>query len=115
VSDPAIGDYERGHAAGTISERLREHDRHFERINGSMDMVGLRLGELVMQVQRLADAAQADRATVVTTAAALKAAEDARRTKAESSWSPLGRLALIAGILASLGGVVAVVLALIPH
>jgi hypothetical protein len=104
-------DYDRGHAAGEISERLREHDHHFMRINGSMEKVATRLGDLILQVQRLADAAEADRQTVVTTAAALKDADAARRDSSETRWSPLMRLGIATGVLAALASVLAIVLA----
>jgi len=89
------GEYERGHLAGEIAARLAGHDRHFASINGSLVKVaenGIEqtkaLNALRLAVQRLADQADANQRTVITTAAALKDAEEARRTSSESSWSP---------------------------
>ena len=84
-------------------------------INGSMADVATELSGLRMQIQRLADSAEADRKTVVTTAAALKDAEAARRDTSEVRWSPLTRLGVIVGILAGVAGLVALVLASLRH
>jgi hypothetical protein len=109
------GQYDRGVAAGEIAQRLKQHDEHFAAINGSIDRVGDRLDMVVLQLQRLADAAEADRTTVVTTAAALKDAEAARRDTSETRWSPLTRLGVVVGILAGVAGLVAIVLASLRH
>lgn len=101
------GQYDRGVAAGEIAQRLKQHDQHFAAINGSIDRVGDRLDTVVLQLQRLADAAEADRTTVVTTAAALKDAEAARRDTSEVRWSPLTRLGVVVGTLTGLGGFIA--------
>jgi len=100
--------YDRGVTAGQIDQRLKEHDQHLNRINGSMEKVATNLGELTMQIQRLADAAEADRRTVVVTAAALKEAT-------EKTWSPLARWGVAAGIIAAVGTVLAIVLANLVH
>jgi DNA anti-recombination protein RmuC len=92
-------DYERGHLAGEIAARLADHDRHFEKINGSMERVATELHALNLNVQSLADQAKADAVTRVATAQALKDAEEARRNKDEQAWSPITRLfAVIAAI-----------------
>jgi hypothetical protein len=99
--------YDRGHAAGGIEARLDQYDLHFAAINGSVADTAAALTALSMQVQRLADQAVARDATVLTTAAALKDAEDARRAKSEQTWSPFQRIvAAVAGI----AGIVAAVL-----
>jgi hypothetical protein len=102
-------EFDQGRAAGEIAERLRGHDQHLARINGSMDRVADRLEalvrgnqELVLAVQRLGDAASSDRATVLTTAKALKDADDVRRDKTETRWSPMTRLLAVIGTLAAL-------------
>jgi hypothetical protein len=95
--------YDRGHIAGEIAARLADHDRHFAAINGSLADVAREMHDLTLAVQRLGDQAVARDATVITTAAALKDAEDARRSKGEQSWTPFARL------IAVLGGLVAVV------
>jgi len=80
--------YDRGVVAGEIAARLTGHDKHFESINGSLGKIALEMHELNMSVQRLGDQADANSKTVITTAAALKDAEEARRDKSDQSWSP---------------------------
>jgi hypothetical protein len=50
---------------------------------------------------------QADRERAVATATALREADEARRIAAERHWTPLGRLAVLAGILAAFAGIAA--------
>jgi hypothetical protein len=108
--------FDRGHLAGEIAERLAAHDRHFNDINGSIKHVADELARVNMQLQRLGDQAMAREATVVTTAAALKESEEARRNKSESSWSPAAKTLTVIGALVGLAGlVVAVYLALRPR
>jgi glycerate kinase len=102
--------YERGVSAGEIAQRLREHDQHFAKINGSMGDVARELHGLTLAVQRLGDAADADRATVITTATALEKADQARRDTSERHWSPLTRLGIAAGIVVALATVITLVL-----
>ena len=109
VDDEA--EYRRGHVAGGIAERLDNHDRHFAKINGSIDRVGDELRQLNLTVQGLRDQMAADQRTVVTTAVALEKADAARRDKSESSWSPFSRvLALIGGAVAVIGLIVTLLL-----
>jgi hypothetical protein len=107
-------EYERGVAAGQVLSRLDSHDQHLSKINGSMTDVASELKalntanqDLLLAVQRLADAANADRATVITTAAALEKAEAARRTKNETHWTPFARMIAVimaaAALLAAVG------------
>lgn len=91
---------------GRIDQRLDNHDKHFEQINGSMQKVATNLAELNLGIQRLIDSSAADRATVLTTAKALKDAEEARRDKGEQSWSPVQRLIAITVALAAIAGVI---------
>ena len=96
--------YDRGTVAGKIDARLAGHDKHFESINGSLAQIAKEMHDLTLAVQRLGDQAVSRDATVVTTAAALKDAEDARRSKTESAWSPWAKaLAVIAGVAAVAG------------
>ncbi len=60
--------------------------------------------DLLLAIQRLEQQAAADATTRVTTAAALKDAEEARRDKTEQSWSPLTRVLAVVGSLATLAG-----------
>lgn len=90
---------------GRVDEKLAGHDRHFEQINGSMKDVAANLAKNNLLMQRIIDSAAADRATVLTTAKALKDADDARRDKGEQKWTPIQRLALVLGALAAVAGV----------
>ena len=105
------GAYERGVSAGEIAQRLNDHDRHFAKLNGSMGDVAAELRGLTLAVQRLGDAAESDRATVITTATALEKADQARRDTSERHWSPLTRFGIAAGVVAAMATVIAVVLA----
>jgi hypothetical protein len=101
VSESPQDAYERGAVAGGIAERLASHDRHFDAINGNLARLAEEMHGLRLAVQRLGDAAQSDRSTVVTTAAALKSADDARRDKSETAWTPMARaLAVVGGVVA---------------
>jgi hypothetical protein len=100
-------DYERGVAAGEISARLAGHDAHFALINGSLIDVAAQMKAVNLQLQRMADAMQADRERAVATAAALREADEARRLAAERHWTPLSRMAVLAGALAALAGIAA--------
>ena len=96
--------YDRGTVAGKIDARLAGHDQHFATINGSLEKVASELHELKLAVQRLGDQAVSRDATVVTTAAALKDAEDARRSKSEQTWSPFAKTITVLGVcIAALG------------
>jgi hypothetical protein len=104
--------YDRGHLAGRIDARLADHDKHFATINGSIADVAKALSALTMAVQRLGDQAVSDAATRITTAAALKDADAARRDKSEQSWSPLQKVMTTLGALATVAGTVAVYISL---
>jgi methyl-accepting chemotaxis protein len=106
--------YDRGVAAGEISQRLKEHDQHFSKINGSMERVANELQKQTLAIQRMSDAMTANEATVLKTAAALKDAEEARRDRTETRWSPLTRLGIVVGILVGLA-TTAIVLANVIH
>jgi hypothetical protein len=102
--------YDRGVTAGGIAERLASHDRHFETINGSLERVAEEMHKLRLAVQRLGDQAISDATTRVTTAAALKDAEEARRSRTETAWSPIQKiLAVLAGFAVLVGAVVGIV------
>jgi hypothetical protein len=112
---PGEGDYERGIAAGEIAQRLCDHDKHFADINGTIkDLVG-EVHQVKLAVQRLGDAADADRATVKTTAEALEKQDKARRDQSESRWSPTAKVIAVIAALASVATVVTLILANVHH
>lgn len=107
MSDDA---YDRGHLAGEINARLADHDRHFAAINGSLADIARELHKQTLALQKLGDQAVARDATVITTAAALKSADEQRRAAAEQSWSPWTKLfAVIGAVVALISAVVAAV------
>jgi hypothetical protein len=103
--------YDAGHTAGGIDARLAGHDRHFARINGSLEKMASELAAVNLSLNRLADSADADRRTVVTTAAALKDADDARRDTNTDRWSPWQKAIAVIGAAAAVVGIVALILA----
>ena len=104
--------YDRGHTAGGIAERLAGHDKHFAAINGHLGDLAEEMRGLRLAVQRLGDQAVARDATVVTTAAALRDAEEARRDKTEQAWSPVQRIYAALGAVAALAAVVGLIVVL---
>jgi hypothetical protein len=88
-------DYQRGR----VDAILEDHSTHLRKINGSIDRFADEVAKLVLAVQRLGDAADADRSTVKTTAQALKEAKEASDKVSEKHWTPFQRgLAAIAGL-----------------
>lgn len=113
-------DYQRGVTAGEIESRLAGHDKHLARINGNLQDVATQLAALTMGIQRLADQAVARDATVITTADALKNAEDARRgaseerrATVEQQWSPKAKVMAVIGTVVAVASVVVAILLLI--
>ncbi len=106
MPEASESDYDRGHAAGGIEARLAQHDKHFAEINGSIGRVAVAMEKVFLELQRLSAQRDADTATAVTTAAALKDAEQARRDRSERSWTPVARAAVVTSALVALIGVV---------
>lgn len=105
-------EFERGHAAGEIAARLAEHDKHFQTINGSLERIASNLALQTLALQRLADQNVSRDATVITTAAALKEAEEARRDKVTQSWTPIAKaLAILGSSVTVVGLVISLILA----
>jgi hypothetical protein len=108
----AESEFDRGHTAGEIAARLEGHDRHFQTINGSLERIAGSLEQQTLAIQRLGDQAESAAKTVITTASALKDAEDVRRSKTEQSWSPVQKaLAVIGAFVTVTGLIVTIVLA----
>jgi hypothetical protein len=102
VAEGNGSEFERGRAKGETDTILADHTGQLAKIDLFMGKVVERLDSLVMLQQRMADSMDADRATVKTTAAALEAAERARREKGDQRWSPLTRLGVGVGSVAGL-------------
>jgi hypothetical protein len=106
-------EYSAGHTAGGIEARLAGHDKHFAAINGNLRDIAERLAILNMQIQRLADSADADRRTVVTTAAALKEAKEISDRASAHRWTPWQRAAVLMGAIAALATTLVLIVRLI--
>ena len=113
MTETAADAYDRGVTAGEIAARLAGHDQHFDAINGHLAAIANEMHTLRLGVQHLGDQAEANAKTVITTAAALKAADEARRDKATASWSPWQKLFAVIGGAAALAGLIAAINALI--
>jgi hypothetical protein len=122
MAETAKEAFDRGETAGQIAERLAGHDRHFAAINGSLERIANEMHAMSLTQQALSTAltnglrqiadqqTERDR-TVLTTAKALKDAEEARRDKTEQSWSPFQRLFAVLGALAAVAAVIGGLLA----
>jgi hypothetical protein len=96
------GDYGRGRVDATLDD----HSAHLRKINGSIDRFADVVEKLTLAVQRLGDAADADRQTVKVTAEALEKQDQTRRDKGDAHWTPFQRgIAAITGA-AALAGIV---------
>jgi hypothetical protein len=102
--------YGRGIAAGEVAQRLHDHDKHFDEINGSIKELIGEVHGMRLDVQRLGDAAESDRATVITTATALEKAAQARRDTSESRWSPMAKTIAVIGVIATVVAAVSAVI-----
>jgi hypothetical protein len=103
-------EFQRGRAQGETDTTLAGHTQHLAKINGSMEKVAERLDRLTLQMQRMADSMEADRATVVKTALALKEADEARRQKGEQRWTPAARAFAVLAVLVSLASLITYIL-----
>jgi hypothetical protein len=108
MSESGESAYDRGHLQGEVAARLAGHDKHFAAINGSISDLAREMHALTLAVQRLGDQAVSRDATVVTTAAALKDAEDARRSQSEQAWSPYTKIFAALAAVAALAAIYAV-------
>lgn len=97
--------YRRGQQDGETDARLAGHDQHFALINGNLAVISEQLRAMTLAVQRLGDQAEASARTVVSTAAALKEAEAARRASTEQAWSPLTKIFAVIAALAAVVGI----------
>ena len=106
------GTFSAGREAGRVDATLEDHSAHLSQINGSIDRFTNEVAALTLQIQRLGDAANADRQTVKVTAAALKDADDARRDKGTQRWTPWQRLI---AVVAAVAGAVFALIAILEY
>jgi predicted nuclease with TOPRIM domain len=113
--DANPAEFDRGVAAGEVSQRLKSLEGHNDKLNGSLDKIADKLGGLTLAVQRLDDRMKANQETVATTAEAVEKERDATATAvekvrtttrdaAELRWSPLARITAAVGALAASAG-----------
>lgn len=96
--------YGRAFEDGRVAALLTAHEGRLNKINGSQERTVEALEKLTLAVQRLSDQADAAATTAVTTAKALKDADEARRGRSEQSWSPFARVFAAVAALATLVG-----------
>lgn len=101
--------FERGVTAGEIAARLANHDVHFASINGHIGELVESIHGMRLDIQRLADQAQASAKTLLATAEALKAANEARTEQSTRSWSPWVRVFAVIAAVATLVSIVATI------
>lgn len=121
VGESAAEAFDRGHTAGEIAVTLADHAAHLRAINGSTEKTARALEKVAetlqvqaLELQRLADQAEADARTRVATAVAVKetgearvqADEEARRVS-EREWVPWARLFAVVGACGAIVGLVA--------
>jgi hypothetical protein len=83
-------------------------DKHEREITENRDDIA----QLKSLTQTLKEGADADKKTAVALALALKEADETRRTKSESTWSPITRLF---AILTGIATIVGIYFAITPH
>lgn len=101
--------FDRGVTAGEIAARLANHDVHFANINGHIGELVEGIHGMRLDIQRLADQAQASAKTLLATAEALKAANEARAEQSTRSWSPWVRVFAVVAAVATIVSIVATV------
>lgn len=114
--------YEEGVEAGKILQRLEGHDKHFARINGSIEHVASRLASMELLLQQIIDRAdaraasskadlEARDATVISVASALEKTDEARRTTSDQKWTPVQRFLAVGGFLLAVAVAVVTIVA----
>lgn len=84
---------------GRLAERVNEHDRRLDKINGSMDRVADELAQLRLSIQSIVDADIARDDRTVSTAKALSDASERLWTP----WMRLGALAVAVSTIFAMG------------
>lgn len=106
-------EFERGRDAGTVAEKLAQHDRHFAAINGSIERLGHEMHQLNLALQALRAEARARDDTAVATAAALKEATETSRDLSERKWARFQKLFAVAAGLAACVTIISVIITLL--
>jgi hypothetical protein len=108
--------YDQGHEAGRVAQKLEEHDKHFKRINGSIESTGVSLRYLGEQVNKLREESRVRDERVIAAAEALASETETRRQKLaevaeadDRSW--VRRHGVVTALITVLGIAVAVLLA----
>ena len=105
-------DFDRGHAAGEIAERLREHDRRLEKINGSVDRMADKAEDQSTEMARLRSEIGSVRQALEAATAAVRDAHARRQKRSERRWA---RYAIIVGAVAALATIAGLAVALVRH
>jgi hypothetical protein len=104
--------YDRGVIAGEIAARLANHDVHFASINGHIKDLVMEIHGMRLNIQRLADQAEASAKTVIATATALRAADEARSTSSTRSWTPWARSFAVLSATATIISIITMIIVL---
>jgi hypothetical protein len=105
-------EFQRGRDAGTVAEKLAQHDRHFTAINGSIERLGNEMHQMNLTMQAIRDEARSRDSTTLATAEALKDADDAQRDIAARKWANFQKVFAAAAGLASVITVISIFLTL---
>jgi hypothetical protein len=99
VTETPAPDYNRGVIDGIVQARMDEFDRHFGKINGSIDNAAAVQHDLKIAIERLiAQGTARDAAQVERDKAALAMAV-ALEKRGDRAWSPWQRLVTVAAVL----------------
>lgn len=96
-------DFNRGHAAGTVDEQLREHSQRLDRINGTIIENTAALNRVDMKLTKLTGTVDANAAAVIAAAEMIKQSGLARTSLIEQMWLPRQRWLAVAAVIISLG------------
>jgi hypothetical protein len=101
-----------GQVAGETREKLHEHDRRLDAINGSIDRLTLATQVNSAAVQAQTQAIAEDRAATLAVAEALKDARLRRSERSARRWVIPGRILLALGGLAAVATIIALAVTL---
>lgn len=104
-------EFQRGREAGEIAARLAQHDRHFATINGSIEQLAGKMGEMTEAIQRLASNQESRDLVAASVAAALVKERERRYRKLDQRWAWPMRWAAVFTMLAAVATVAGVLIA----